>query len=48
MKQLKMTYRVEEIVAIVEGTTFAESHEIERMTIAGLPVWIRIKLEKGA
>ena len=48
MKQLKMTYRVEESVAIVEGTTFAESHEIERMTIAGLPVWIRIKLEKGA
>lgn len=47
MKQLRMTYQEDEIKGIVEHTSFAESYTIKRMTIAGLPIWLRIKLEKG-
>ena len=48
IKQLKMTYQEDEIKGIVEHTSFAESYTIERMTVAGLPIWLRIGLEKCA
>jgi ubiquinone/menaquinone biosynthesis C-methylase UbiE len=46
MKQLRMTYRAQEVADIVNRTSFADSCSIEQTTIAGLPVWLRIHLTK--
>jgi ubiquinone/menaquinone biosynthesis C-methylase UbiE len=48
MKQLRMTYRVDEINEIIERTSFGRSYAVEEVTIVGLPIWLRIKLEKCA
>ena len=40
LKQLRMTYTVDEIAAIVERTRFAGSYAIDRISIAGLPIWL--------
>jgi len=45
-KQLRMTYSVEETTRIIQQTCFAESFDIERVTIANLPVWMCITLRK--
>lgn len=45
-KQLKMTYSIEEVVEIIKQTPFAKVHEIQKITLANLPIWIRIKLSK--
>ena len=47
LKQLRITYRLEEIEDIVERTSFRKNYEIEKLSLGGLPVWIKIKLEKG-
>ncbi|RLC97188.1 MAG: hypothetical protein DRI46_13220 [Chloroflexi bacterium] len=46
MKQLRITYRLEEVEEIVESTSFRESYETEKLTLGGLPAWTRIKLTK--
>lgn len=46
MRQLRMTYRTEEIHAIVQKTRFAKSYTIEHVSIVGVPAWLRIRLTK--
>lgn len=48
MKQLRMTYRVDEVSGIVQQTSFAASNVIDRIVLAGLPAWLRIRLTKEA
>jgi len=45
-KQLRMTYTVEETVHIIQQTSFANTFNIERVSIANLPVWMCITLSK--
>jgi ubiquinone/menaquinone biosynthesis C-methylase UbiE len=45
-KQLCMTYSVEETTCIIQQTFFAEPFDIEKVTIANLPVWMCITLRK--
>jgi SAM-dependent methyltransferase len=47
-KQLRMAYRVDEIAEIVKRTWFATCFAIDKITLAGLPVWLRITLTKPA
>ncbi len=46
MKQLRMTYSTSEIEQIVNRTRFSESFAVGKITLAGLPAWLRIKLTK--
>ena len=45
-KQLEIAYRLDEIIEIVESTSFRESYEIEKLSLRGLMGWTRIKLTK--
>jgi SAM-dependent methyltransferase len=45
-KSLKMSYRTEEFVRIIERTSFAGSYTIEKIELSGLPMWARITLKK--
>ena len=47
VKQLKKAYRLEEIEGIVERTSFGKSYETEKLSLGGLPVWIKVKLKKS-
>lgn len=47
MKQLKMTYRTEEVAAILAGTSFSKC-SIERVSLANMPAWVRIAMSKIA
>ncbi len=45
-RQLRMTYRTSEIAEIIQGTRFAASHSMEKITLGRLPAWLRIRLTK--
>lgn len=45
-KQLKMTYRIDQVAEIVGHTSFAKSYMLEKIILAGLPIWLRIKLPR--
>jgi ubiquinone/menaquinone biosynthesis C-methylase UbiE len=45
-KQLRMTYTVEETTHIIQQTRFANTFNIEKVSIANLPVWMCITLSK--
>ena len=45
-RQLKMTYQLDELIEIVKQTSFANSHSIEKLTLGGLPIWLRLSLSK--
>ena len=45
-KALRMAYRVEDFVKIINRTSFADSYAIERVKLAGMPMWLRITLTK--
>jgi ubiquinone/menaquinone biosynthesis C-methylase UbiE len=47
-RQLRMTYRTSEIEGIILHTSFRGSHSLEKMTLGGLPAWLRIRLTKDA
>jgi ubiquinone/menaquinone biosynthesis C-methylase UbiE len=47
-KSLKMSYRTEDFVRIIEKTSFAKSYTIEKIKLSGLPMWVRITLKKMA
>ena len=47
-RQLRMTYQISEIAAIIERTAFAGSYSLEKITLGGLPAWLRIELTKIA
>ncbi len=46
MKQLRMTYRTDEIADIIKHTRFAASHTITQISLGGMPAWLRIQLTK--
>lgn len=46
MKQLRMTYRTDEIADIIKRTRFAASYTITQISLGGLPAWLRIQLTK--
>ncbi len=45
-KQLRMTYTVEETTHIIQQTRFVATFNIEKISIANLPVWMCISLSK--
>jgi ubiquinone/menaquinone biosynthesis C-methylase UbiE len=45
-KSLKMSYRTEDFVRIIEKTSFARSYTIEKTKLSGIPMWARITLKK--
>ena len=45
-KSLKMGYRTEDFVGIIEKTNFARSYTIEKIKLSGMPMWVRITLKK--
>jgi len=46
-KQLRMTYRTEEMEEIINRSAFAKNHHLERITLANLPIWVRMELRKS-
>jgi len=48
IRQLGMTYEKKEIEEIVKKTRYANSYSIDELTIARLPIWLRIELKKYA
>ncbi|MFX0061604.1 MAG: class I SAM-dependent methyltransferase [Candidatus Hermodarchaeota archaeon] len=46
-KQIRMTYETDEVIEIVKNTIFADSYNIEKITLGGLPIWLRITLIKS-
>jgi ubiquinone/menaquinone biosynthesis C-methylase UbiE len=45
-QQLKMAYKIPEIQSILEETSFKNNYELDKVTLGGLPIWLRIKLTK--
>ena len=45
-KQLRMAYTVEEITQMVQQTRFEDKFNIEKVSIANLPVWMQVTLDK--
>ncbi len=45
-KSLKMSYRTEEFVRIIEKTSFAGNYTIEKIELSGIPMWARVTLKK--
>lgn len=43
-KAIEMSYRREEIIGIVKRTRFVDSFTIDELTLARLPIWLRIRL----
>jgi ubiquinone/menaquinone biosynthesis C-methylase UbiE len=46
MRQLQMTYTTGEIVEIIKKTPFANNFAVEKITLGGLPAWLRIRLSR--
>jgi ubiquinone/menaquinone biosynthesis C-methylase UbiE len=42
----RLGYSTDEVEEILRQTSFASAHQIERVTVAGLPVWMRIRLDR--
>lgn len=45
-KQLRMTYRTEEFARILDRSKFANNYALTKVKLAGLPIWLRITLNK--
>jgi len=45
-KAFELGYRPDEIEGILRDTSFSPAHQIEDVTVAGLPVWMRIMLAR--
>ncbi|MGD2253392.1 MAG: class I SAM-dependent methyltransferase [Anaerolineales bacterium] len=45
-KQIRMTYRTEEIEEILRQSVFSKGFSFKRVDLAGLPIWLRIQLIK--
>ncbi|MFW9993832.1 MAG: class I SAM-dependent methyltransferase [Candidatus Odinarchaeota archaeon] len=46
-RQLKMTYLIDEIKEIITQTDFKDEYRLDQITLARLPVWVRIRLTKS-
>lgn len=47
-RQLRMTYCSDEIEAIIQRSRFRQNHTMEKIGLGGLPIWLRIRLNKTA
>jgi len=45
-KALKITSRIDDFAEIVKHTRFANSHTMEKLSLGGVPMWLRIVLTK--
>lgn len=45
-RQLRMTYSTSEVQEILRRTRFAATSSVERITLAGLPTWLRVTLRR--
>jgi ubiquinone/menaquinone biosynthesis C-methylase UbiE len=45
-KAFELGYRPDEVEDILRDTSFSLAHQIEDVTVAGLPVWMRIQLAR--
>ncbi|MDP2335913.1 MAG: class I SAM-dependent methyltransferase [Bacteroidota bacterium] len=45
-ESVKKSYRIEEIISIIEKTSFADNYFIEKIKLSGIPMWVRISLKK--
>ncbi len=47
-QQLRMTYAIHEMIEIIERTRFREYYQLNKISLAGLAIWVRIELKKVA
>ena len=45
-KSLNMSYRSDDFARIIEKTSFARNYTLEKIKLSGLPIWMKIKLNK--
>ncbi len=45
-KQLKMTYEITELKEIINKSSFKGNFSINKITLANLPIWLKIELKK--
>lgn len=45
-KQLKMTYDIDELKAMLNKSLFKNNYSIEKISLANLPIWLKIELYK--
>lgn len=45
-ESVKKSYRIEEMIRIIEKTSFAGNYTIEKIKLSGIPMWVRITLNK--
>ncbi len=43
---IKKSYRIEDITKIIAKTSFAGNYTIEKIKLSGIPMWVRITLNK--
>lgn len=46
MRQLQMTYTTDEITDLIKKTPFVNNFAVEKITLGGLPAWLRIRLSR--
>jgi len=45
-KQLKMTYDINELINLLNKSLFKKSFSVNKITLANLPIWLKIELKK--
>ncbi|MFX1574387.1 MAG: class I SAM-dependent methyltransferase [Promethearchaeota archaeon] len=45
-KQIKMTYDINELKDILNKSSFEKNFSVEKITLANLPIWLKIELRK--
>ncbi|MFX0011661.1 MAG: class I SAM-dependent methyltransferase [Candidatus Hermodarchaeota archaeon] len=45
-KQLKMTYDIKDLEDIINSSLFKSNYSIQKITLANLPIWLKIELNK--
>jgi len=46
LKQLSITYSIQEVLDILNKTSFSETSSIEKIVLSNLPIWVKISLQK--
>ena len=48
LKQIRMTYSTKQYHGILRESLFADSYSIENIELAGIPIWVRIEVNKNS
>jgi ubiquinone/menaquinone biosynthesis C-methylase UbiE len=48
MRAVRMGLRLQELRSVLDASPFREDYSVERITLGGLPIWLRITLNKAA